>query len=113
MASLFGSAPFNCSYTVCLLTRSFCALVTLSFSWLSRDMTMFCRSSSDPALLVSRYCVSASSLWCSCSSYRFSSSPSQVSVLSVLARRRSMFCCVYSSAMVLAASAANCGLLWL
>ena len=71
---------------------------------------MFWRSSSESAFCCSRYfdiAASASVTFFSCLA---TSSVSQTRFLLIVSRRRSRFCCAYSSASVVAASAANSGL---
>src|SRR5436309_52493 len=83
------------------------ALVTASFSALSRESTMFCLSSSDNAFCLSRYSASPRSLSSTFCCWPSSSLSSHASMFWVLCSLSSRFSFTYSSASALAASAAK------
>ena len=96
-------------YCVSFCTRAILALVTASFSWFSRESTMFCLSSSDRAFCLSRYSASARSLSSTLVCWLASSFSSHASMFSLVWSLTCRFWSTYSSISALAACDANFG----
>ncbi len=102
-------AAWICRHWLSFWMRSVRALVSASFSCVSRATTMFWLLSSAPASCFSRYCASASSLCCTRRPWRSTSPLSHSALFSRVWTFSDRFSDTYSSAYVLTARAANTG----